>query len=210
MSISLLNYVDEIDVVIVDGGSDDDTLDVIKIFNKIINSFVSAPDDGEYDAMNKGIDLSQTENLLFIMAGDCLIDIDGDLSSLNSPCFIPVYRKTNKGGQQNLRPKSTMLFGLPHCHQGIIFRKSKIRYDTNYKISADYKYYLSCGYPSVLPLYQSPFHVLYDEGYSGENFLKRDAEIVEISRIYFGSFIGYVSLFIFKLKHLVKFLLGRG
>lgn len=211
LSLSNLPYVEKLDLVVIDGNSKDETADVVREFNHIINVFNSAPDRGEYDAMNIGIDACSADSVLFLMAGDCIYTQEGvnTLDKLVAPCFVPVYRKINGDKSQALHPKISSLFGLPHCHQGIIFKKPLPYFDLKYKISADFKHYLATGYSDRPPLIFDLFYVLYDEGHSGLNYLVRDREIYEISRAHFGIFVGYVVLAWFKIKHISKFVFGR-
>ena len=58
-----------IEYILVDGGSKDSTLDIAYKYKKIINHLVSEPDDGLYDAMNKGIDIA-TGDLIGILNSD--------------------------------------------------------------------------------------------------------------------------------------------
>jgi glycosyltransferase involved in cell wall biosynthesis len=51
----------EVEHIIVDGGSTDGTLDLIKSFGKSISLFLGGPDNGVFDAMNKGILMSTGE-----------------------------------------------------------------------------------------------------------------------------------------------------
>jgi glycosyltransferase involved in cell wall biosynthesis len=207
LSLSNLKFVDNLDIVIIDGGSTDNTSDVVHEFSNIVASFSSKPDEGEYDAMNIGIDASTTESILFLMAGDCIYSREGfiKMDELIAPCFVPVYRKKNNGRLQKLMPKSSRFFGLPHCHQGIIFKKPLPYFDLKYKISADFKHYLAAGYSDSLPLVCGPFYVVYDEGHSGQNYLVRDREIYEISKEQFGFSVGLVVFVWFKIKHVLKF-----
>jgi glycosyltransferase involved in cell wall biosynthesis len=61
-----------LEYVVVDGGSTDGTVEVIRRFTDRIAAVVSEPDEGVYDAMNKGIGLAGGEYLLFLNAGDVL------------------------------------------------------------------------------------------------------------------------------------------
>ena len=68
--LSVLNQdYDKIEYIIIDGGSTDGTLDVIKKYSERISKIISEPDDGIYDAMNKGIRLS-TGNIIGIINSD--------------------------------------------------------------------------------------------------------------------------------------------
>ena len=67
---SILNQTyNEIEYIVIDGGSTDSTLDIIKKYKKNIASFVSEPDRGLYDAMNKGIKLA-TGDIVGILNSD--------------------------------------------------------------------------------------------------------------------------------------------
>ena len=59
-----------IEYIIIDGGSSDRTLEIIKEYEKYIAYFVSEPDEGLYDAMNKGIGISNGELIGMINSDD--------------------------------------------------------------------------------------------------------------------------------------------
>jgi glycosyltransferase involved in cell wall biosynthesis len=72
---SVLNQTYEnIEYIIIDGGSSDKTVDIIKKHEGQIDYWVSEKDKGIYDAMNKGIDLSNGEWINFMNAGDNYAD----------------------------------------------------------------------------------------------------------------------------------------
>ena len=60
----------DIEYVVVDGGSNDNTLSVIKKYNNQIHCWVSEFDEGISDAFNKGIKLASGNWMLFLNAGD--------------------------------------------------------------------------------------------------------------------------------------------
>lgn len=60
----------EIEYLVVDGGSKDRTLDIINKYRQRISRFVSEPDKGMYDAMNKGLDMASGEVIGFLNSDD--------------------------------------------------------------------------------------------------------------------------------------------
>lgn len=60
----------DFEYIVIDGGSFDGSLDVIKQYESKIDLWLSEPDSGIYNAMNKGIKLAKGDYLLFLNAGD--------------------------------------------------------------------------------------------------------------------------------------------
>jgi glycosyltransferase involved in cell wall biosynthesis len=63
------NY-DNMEFIIIDGGSTDGTLDIVRRYENRIDRWISEPDRGIYDAMNKGITLSSGELIGFLNSDD--------------------------------------------------------------------------------------------------------------------------------------------
>ena len=59
--------------IIIDGGSSDNTVDILKSRNKEVDYWISEPDQGIYDAMNKGIDVANGRWLIFAGVDDCFL-----------------------------------------------------------------------------------------------------------------------------------------
>lgn len=66
----------EIEYIVIDGGSTDGTVGIIKKYQKEIAYWVSESDNGIYDAMNKGVTQASGEWINFMNAGDGFIDMD--------------------------------------------------------------------------------------------------------------------------------------
>ena len=64
----------DIEYIIIDGGSLDGSLEIIKEYEKKITYWVSEPDSGIYNAMNKGIMHANGEYLQFLNSGDWLVN----------------------------------------------------------------------------------------------------------------------------------------
>lgn len=61
---------ENVEYIIVDGNSSDATLDIIRKYEHLIDYYVSEPDKGIYDAMNKGLELAQGEAVLLLNSDD--------------------------------------------------------------------------------------------------------------------------------------------
>lgn len=74
-SVALQNY-KEIEYILVDGNSKDGTVEIIKRNNHVINKWISEPDKGLYDAMNKGIKMASGDIIGIINSDDFYLDED--------------------------------------------------------------------------------------------------------------------------------------
>ena len=151
--LSVISQTDiEIEYIIVDGGSKDGTLELIGKYKDKISLFISEPDRGVYDAMNKGIKYSTGDFVYFLNSGDVLLNPSilskikfEDVNVRNTIIYgnvIVAYG--NIEALEKPRPffNSKMKFkGIGICHQSMFFPGELIRnekYDLSYKIAADY------------------------------------------------------------------------
>jgi len=65
-----------LDYIVIDGGSDDGTVKIIKQYTDIVTHWISEPDNGIYDAMNKGLAMASGDIVGFLNADDIYVDHD--------------------------------------------------------------------------------------------------------------------------------------
>lgn len=138
----------EIEYVVIDGHSTDGTLDVIKRLAPHITAWISEPDAGIYDAMNKALRLARGRWLLFLGADDVLTDRDilsrvaSSLREENAVYYGDVVLKST--GRPYCGPMNTYrLMQQNICHQAILYPAAVFRakpYDLCAGLLADYKY----------------------------------------------------------------------
>ena len=103
---TLLNVLSQsypnIEYIVIDGGSTDGTVDIIRRYESGLAYWVSEPDKGIYDAMNKGLQKATGDYVWFINAGDTLCSSDtvqSVVSKLQKRKALPdiIYGETNGG-----------------------------------------------------------------------------------------------------------------
>ncbi|MDR2926850.1 MAG: glycosyltransferase [Cytophagaceae bacterium] len=145
-----------IEYIIVDGNSNDGTQYVIKQYEKYISKWISEPDNGLYDAMNKGIKIATGDYLWFINSGDEIASPDVIQKIFESPETADVYygetvMVDNDGriiGIRRLTPPDKLNWkdfrnGMLVSHQSVIVsRRISKTYNTAYRFSADFEWTL--------------------------------------------------------------------
>ena len=135
-----------IEFIIIDGGSTDCSIELLREYNNSIDYWVSEPDKGIYDALNRGIALATGEWLYFLGADDALVDVnvfDSIFSQQDDTKFIygdVVYGNTGRiyGGEFTRR----MLTKENICQQGIFYHADLFKiignFDLKYPLLADW------------------------------------------------------------------------
>lgn len=133
---------DNVEYIIVDGGSKDRTLDIIKKYEDRIDYWQSEPDKGIYDAMNKGIELANGDWINFMNSGDSFYNecvIKNIYYGNIHDCDI-IYGKAITSKRQDIivyRPtRFNLIIGRMLCHQSLFVNKSVF---INYKFNCRYK-----------------------------------------------------------------------
>jgi glycosyltransferase involved in cell wall biosynthesis len=151
----------EFEYIVIDGGSTDGSVEVIKEFADRIDYWVSEPDKGIYNALNKGVAVAQGEYCNFMNSGDCLYDSDtlekvfATLPTADIVCGN-TYSSYLKVPPQEITFE--FLFNESICHQCAFIRTTLMKkhgYDEKYKIVADRKFFVqallhdNCSYQAV-------------------------------------------------------------
>lgn len=158
-----------LEYIIIDGGSTDGTIDILKKYEKDGLRWISEPDRGLYDALNKGVGMASGEYIEVLGGDDALVDqniisrivhqieLNTDIlcgqawcvdekSSMQFPYFNEIARnkETYQGGM------------VPHA--AMFARKELLLqhpFDINYRIAADYKFFLQCYYDEMVRIQYS-------------------------------------------------------
>lgn len=130
--------------IIIDGNSQDNTLEIIKKYEKYIDYWLSEPDRGIYNAMNKGWNLSTGDYILYLGSDDILLNLPtqalnqawqthqdivyGNVLMANGRIFNSIY-------------SATLMFRCTVHHQGLFVRRNLFAhspFDEQYKHYADF------------------------------------------------------------------------
>ncbi len=139
--------------IIIDGDSRDGSKEIIAKYNNDFSYWISEPDKGVYNAMNKGVEKAKGEYLLFLNSGDSLNNesVLNDFISSNpiedivyGDAWItgreekPIYKKM----PNVLDAKKCLQFTITHqaiFHKKILFKNMK--FDESYSIISDWVFY---------------------------------------------------------------------
>lgn len=147
---------DNFEIIIIDGGSTDKTLEVLSQYKDKI-SLTSEPDTGIYNAMNKGIKKATGDVVLFLNANDYLYNKDvfevvSQIFKSNSDLmflwgninFLSENKETLQEEKYDAIRKQIDIAHHNICHQAIFYKKELFDkygyYDESYKILADWDF----------------------------------------------------------------------
>jgi glycosyltransferase involved in cell wall biosynthesis len=144
-----------IEYIIIDGASSDGTIDIIKKYQNRISKWISEPDKGVYDAMNKGIGLSSGELIGIINSDDHYApEIFNNIVDLylknHCKCIAGNLDLINNEGETINNIKyckkyvKRIMKGGPASHPTIFVPREIYQivglFDTNYRIAADFEW----------------------------------------------------------------------
>lgn len=140
-----------IEYLIIDGGSIDGTVEIIKRYEDRVSFWLSEPDRGIYYAMNKGLERASGDYVLFMNSGDELYDNKTVEKVFASADNADIYygetemydeNWSSLGRRRHQAPEAftwkSFKFGMNISHQAIYIKRSICGlYNTNYELSAD-------------------------------------------------------------------------
>ncbi|MDE7430531.1 MAG: glycosyltransferase [Lachnospiraceae bacterium] len=145
-----------LEYIVIDGGSTDGTLDILNRYDAYIDKRISEPDDGIFDAMNKGIELAEGDVIAFLNSDDwyeqnALQMVENAFMSGGCDCVCCDNYVLNKNGDTvyyNGTNKSfdDLYYRMIYFHSAVFCKKEFFRkkgnFDLKYKIAADYDWLL--------------------------------------------------------------------
>lgn len=166
----------DFEFIIIDGGSNDGSVSIIEENKNQISYWVSEPDSGVYNAMNKGIKAATGDFVIFMNSGDCFYDNTVLEEVLPHLCndFDIYYGDNFKVGPSSKRLKTypdklQFSFFYSSCinHQSTFIRRllfeNHFYYNENYKIAADWEFFIyTICYINVPTKYLRKTIALYD------------------------------------------------
>ena len=156
------------EVIIMDGGSTDDTIEIVENFKEPRFIVYKEKDSGIYDAMNHGIVRSQGEWLYFIGCDDYLLEPDSLANALAEPLnadMIYCEVESDYLNEKYLGEWNYENLGYNRSHQGIFYRRHVFDiiglYPTQYRVCADHYVNLAVFLNANLVTSYRPINVAY-------------------------------------------------
>lgn len=146
----------EFEWIVIDGGSTDGTLDILKRYAPRMTYFASEPDRGIYHAMNKGIAQAHGEYLLFLNGGDYLHEPEtlAKVFAHEHPLEKDIYYGDLMLERDGVSERYAIDFSNPYAtfakrtfpHQATFIKRELFEtygtHDESFKISADLEFFL--------------------------------------------------------------------
>jgi glycosyltransferase involved in cell wall biosynthesis len=139
-----------IEYIVIDGKSNDGTVEILDRYKSKISYYISEPDKGIYDAMNKGVAVATGDWVFFLGAGDILLNSLHQITALFKNTKIIYYGNVYRNDLNQIydgRFSGFKLAIVNICHQCIFYPVAilkKYKYNTKYRIQADHHLNMLC------------------------------------------------------------------
>jgi glycosyltransferase involved in cell wall biosynthesis len=177
----------KVECIVIDGGSTDGSVEIIQRYAEQLAFWVSEPDKGIYDAMNKGIEKATGEFLLFLGTDDKLLScVLREVFALGRAAEAHFIYGNYRSGEHYAPKRPVLNFATLYaqntCHQAIFYQASLFQklgnYNTRYSIYADWDFNLRCfAWPNLKVHYADV--CICDFGYGGVSSLREDKLFLE-------------------------------
>lgn len=204
--------------IIIDGSSSDGTLGVLTKYEDKVSTVISEPDNGIYDAMNKGLRMAHGQWVIFMNSGDYFYSrdsLDNVVQYLTDDRYFVYgdteYRRKSGTRVEKALPIEYIEKNMPTCHQSFLVKTEKAReigFQTKYKYAADYNmmYKLYKKYGSQhfchIPVVISSYNAI--EGTTLSHISEVYLEVQKIRNWSFNKVMCYINYFFKRIADFLK------
>ncbi len=173
LSVINQNY-PNLEYIIIDGGSNDNSVEIIKKYEKKLKYWISEPDEGQTHAINKGLKLSTGDIVCYLNSDDLLLPNTLKYVSIyfsnniHTDCLYGCTIMIDHDGKELLRRHDNpfnynmLLYGINYIQQPSTFWRKRIiervgLFDENLIYNMDYEYWIRMGYNDLKLDYTETF-----------------------------------------------------
>lgn len=164
----------DFEYIVIDGGSNDGSVDLLHKYEQDIDYWVSEPDRGIYEAMNKGVNKASGKYCLFLNSGDWLhsdavVELSQPYLELDKDLLIGYQISAHRDGHRRRYNQHDMgllsMWRFIYCsipHQSTFIKRElllEFRYDEDLKIVSDWKFFIGLFAERTVTYHFLPFEV---------------------------------------------------
>lgn len=211
-----------VELIIIDGDSKDNTVDIIKSYKEYVTYWKSEPDKGIYDAWNKGIRIAKGDWIMFLGADDQLVpdgiavyyEVVSNKEKIAEVDFISSQIQMIDHNGKLIRTKGwpfswpLFLKEMMIAHPGALHSRRLFdtygNYNIDYKIVGDYEFLLRAG-KLLKPLYIDKVTVIMSEGGASDSVksIKEHYKAV-VSTGKYSKYLAFINASIVYVKFKIK------
>lgn len=209
-----------IEYIIIDGASTDGTLDIIKKYKENISIIISEPDNGIYDAMNKGINLATGDWINFMNAGDIFCETDTVSKTFKNSDYKNIdiiygnsWEVYSDGTKQKMRPyyvdnKQPIVY-----RHGASFVRASVHKKYLFDLNKEKLFHYALDYYCIVSLYKNNYHFKYVD-IDIMDYLKEGTSNHKLKNKWLRTLIIFegkknISFWIYLIKDLIKYIIKK-
>ncbi|MEJ2882492.1 glycosyltransferase family 2 protein [Pedobacter sp. GR22-6] len=197
------NVAEPYELIIVDGQSKDDTLEIIRNFKGIAPLVISEPDKGIYDAMNKGLKCATGKWVLFLGADDRILpSFSSIFPQLKDASTIYYGNCVNEDHALGGTFSAYKLAKMNLCHQAILYPRQVFEaynFSLKYPVFADYLLNIQCWGDSAFTKKYLNINIAY---YNMEGFSStaNDPDFRRDKPFFIRKYLGHIIYFRYRFR----------